>query len=94
MKKISLVCTGFALGLLILAASALADEFPAIAAKDLKAKMDAGENLLLINPLSDIEFNEGHIPGSVNIPLGQLTGSDKLPSNKEVLIVTYCLGPT
>lgn len=75
----------------LLAKSGLAMEFPEIKAEQLKAKMDAGENLLLINPLSDVEFNDRHIPGSVNIPLQKVLIAE-LPKDKERLIVTYCLG--
>ena len=78
---------------LIGAGEVWASNFDAITAKELKAKMDAGEEIFLLNPLSDIEFNEGHIPGSVNVPLHTLSTTSKLPKNKKTLIVTYCLGP-
>ncbi len=77
----------------ILAGVGFAGEFPLISAKELKAKMDSGEALFLLNPLSEIEFNEKHIPGSVNIPIHTLKATDKLPENKDMLIITYCLGP-
>lgn len=64
-----------------------------ISTGELKAKLDSGESLFLLNPLSDIEFNERHIPGSINIPLHSIMESDQLPQNKDTLIVTYCLGP-
>jgi len=41
----------------------------------------------------DIEFNEGHIPGSVNIPLHRIATTDQLPADKATPNVTYCLGP-
>ena len=68
-------------------------DFTEITAEKLKSKMDAGEKLLLINPLSDIEFNTEHIPGSVNIPLQNILITERLPKNRDQLIVTYCLGP-
>lgn len=68
-------------------------DFHEIKAKELKAKFDAGEKLLLINPLSDIEFNAKHIPGSVNIPLQNILITEQLPKDKDQLIITYCLGP-
>ena len=80
-------------GFLFLGNSVRADNFPVISAKELKAKMGSGEKLVLINPLSDIEFNEGHIPGSINIPLNTFMTTDRLPSDKGTLIITYCLGP-
>ena len=77
----------------LMGANGWAKKFPDLTANTLKTKLDSGEKLLLINPLSDIEFNEGHIPGSVNIPLQQIITTDKLPPDKDIFIVTYCLGP-
>lgn len=70
----------------------LAIDFHEIKADELKSKFDAGEKLTLINPLSDIEFNAKHIPGSVNIPLQNILITKKLPKDKNQLIITYCLG--
>jgi rhodanese-related sulfurtransferase len=42
-----------------------------------------------VNALSDIEFNLEHIPGSINIPAGEIQTTDKLPQDKETLIVFY-----
>lgn len=72
--------------------SAQAVDFPEISAEQLKSRMDSGETLLLINPMSDIEYQAKHIPGSVNIPLEKILITEKLPKNKQQLIVTYCLG--
>jgi 3-mercaptopyruvate sulfurtransferase SseA len=72
--------------------SAQAVDFPEISATELKSKMVSGEKLVLINPLSDIEYSAKHIPGSINIPLQYLLISKKLPRDKNHLIVTYCLG--
>ncbi len=67
--------------------------FKTLTAKDLKDKLDSGETVFLLNPLSDLEFNEKHIPGSVNIPLHTIAETTLLPDDKNTLIVTYCLGP-
>jgi rhodanese-related sulfurtransferase len=69
-----------------------ADDYPEITAKQLKAKMDGGEKLLLLNPLSNIEYDAEHIPGSVNIQMHDIMRSEKLPKDQNHLIVTYCLG--
>jgi rhodanese-related sulfurtransferase len=76
----------------MLVQNAQAMDFPEISATELKSKMESGEKLLLINPLSDIEFSTKYIPGSVNIPLQYLLISKKLPKDKKHLIITYCLG--
>lgn len=82
----------FTASVLLFMKNAQAMDFPEINAEQLKAKMEAGEKLLLINPLSDIEFNEKHIPGSVNIPLQNILITEKLPKDKDQLIITYCKG--
>ena len=82
------------LGIMLLFVSVTgAAEFKDLSVQALKAKLDGGEALVLINPLSDIEFNEAHIPGSVNIPVHLISGSDRLPADTATPIVTYCLGP-
>ena len=74
------------------AGPASSQDFPEITAEQLKAKLDAGENLMLLNPLSDIEFKDKNIPGSINIPLQEIMITETLPRDKNQLIVTYCLG--
>ena len=59
----------------------------------LKQLIDSGRPVFLLNPLSEIEFNEAHIPGSVNIPAEEILKSNKLPKDLDTLIVTYCKGP-
>lgn len=94
MKYRNLLCFGiFAFATSFLLTSITWADFPVISAQDLKAKMDAGEKIMVINPLSDIEFGQGHVPGSVNIPMYAIPTTDKLPADKDTLIVTYCLGP-
>lgn len=66
-----------------------AADFPIISTEELKAKLDAKEKLLLVFPLSDIEFNQGHISGSINIPLPYIKTPGNLPQDKEALIVMY-----
>ncbi len=60
-----------------------------ISTADLKAKMDGG-NIIVINPLSPIEFNNLHIKGSVNISSPEF--ETKLPADKSAPLAFYCLG--
>ncbi len=75
--------------LLLFTSSIWADDFLDISTSDLKNQLDSKERFLLVNALSDIEFNLEHIPGSVNIPAGEIQKTDKLPQDKETLIVVY-----
>ena len=41
------------------------------------------------------KYIKGHIPGSVNIPFSEFDKSlDRLPKNKDDLLIYYCQGPT
>ena len=64
---------------------------PDLTAPQLKALLDSGQEVFLLNSLSDLEFNEAHIPRSVNIPLHTIMRSKELPEDKDALIVSYCL---
>ncbi len=64
-----------------------------LSAQRLKQLLDSGKPIFLLNPLSEIEFNEAHIPGSSNIPAEEILTTKKLPQSKDALIVTYCKGP-
>jgi len=77
------------LPLLVLAPSLRAADVPEISTVDLKSRLDAGEKLLLVNALSEIEFILEHIPGSVNIPVGEIQTTTKLPQDKQTLLVFY-----
>jgi rhodanese-related sulfurtransferase len=56
----------------------------------LKAMLDIDKNILLVYPLSKIEYNDLHIAGSIFIPLEDL--KKKLPADRTRPIVFYCLG--
>jgi NADPH-dependent 2,4-dienoyl-CoA reductase/sulfur reductase-like enzyme/rhodanese-related sulfurtransferase len=56
---------------------------------EVKRKMDAGENMLLLDVRSPAEVQQIAIPGAVNIPLGVLRQRlDELPRDRE--IVCFC----
>jgi hypothetical protein len=75
--------------LLLFTPSIWGADFPEMSTSDLKNKLDAKEGVFLLNPESDIEFNVEHIPRAVNIPLGKIKETDKLPQDKETPIVVY-----
>lgn len=75
---------------LALCAPTLAAPYQEIDTKLLKAMLDNDKNVLLVFPLSKLEFNDLHIAGSVNIPLADL--KDKLPKDLGRPLVFYCLG--
>ncbi|CCQ74326.1 putative Rhodanese-like protein [Magnetospira sp. QH-2] len=46
---------------------------PFVPVDELKGKMDAGEDLVVIDVRTNSEFAEGRVPGSVNLPLGDIS---------------------
>ena len=76
------------------AAAAEGEELTFVTTDELKAMMDQGEDFLLINALSPIEFTQTKIKGSVNIPYGKLKqGKVELPGSKTKKLIFYCMGP-
>ncbi|MBE0598522.1 MAG: rhodanese-like domain-containing protein [Desulfuromonadales bacterium] len=62
-----------------------------IEAAELKKLMDTTD-IVVIYPLSPLEFDSLHIVGSINIPLEEL--ETNLPANKAQRLAFYCLGRT
>lgn len=83
------------LGLFWLTAQhAAAADFKFISTDEVKRKLDSGEKFLFVNALSPIEFDEGTIPGSINIPSSRVTATNPaLPADKGALLVFFCKGP-
>ena len=53
-------------------------------------KMMGGGDVLVVYPLSRIEYNDLHIKGSINITVGNL--AKELPQDKNRKLIFYCLG--
>ena len=47
---------------------------------------------VVVNLLSQIEYEIQHIPGSINIPIIAIEAADKLPEDKNTPLVLYCMG--
>jgi rhodanese-related sulfurtransferase len=66
-------------------------EIPKISIEELKQKMDKGENFVLIDSRSSVEYEEEHIKGAISIPYQQREElASNLDKNKEIII--YCRG--
>jgi rhodanese-related sulfurtransferase len=64
---------------------------PETAATRLHNEMQRGEKLMVIDVRTPKEFETGHVPGAVNVPLDELAqkiGEMKIP--KDTTIVTVC----
>lgn len=64
-----------------------------ISLEDLK-KIWANKEGLIVDVRPKAKYDEGHIPGSINIFMADMDKHlDKLPQDKKALIVFYCEGP-
>lgn len=62
---------------------------PRISLEELKEKLDAGDDLVIVDVRSKEEFDQGHVPGAVSIPYAEIEARYReLPRDKE--IITYC----
>lgn len=71
--------------------SNLSKEFDTVLGKTVSAKLNAGENLFVLDVREADEFKAGHIEGAVNIPIRSLAKNlSKLPGDKATPIVVAC----
>lgn len=62
---------------------------------DLKAMQDKGEKFTLVDSRPAKRFAPSNLPGAINIPVDEFQAqANKLPANKDELLVFYCGGPT
>jgi rhodanese-related sulfurtransferase len=58
---------------------------------ELRAKLEAGEELTLVEALGPAYYEEAHLPGAINIPHEQVDElAPSLLPDKQAQIVVYC----
>lgn len=58
---------------------------------DVKNMIDAKENIVLLDVRNEHEFEQGHIPGAINIPRGSLEfDAVRIIPDKNARIIVYC----
>lgn len=68
------------------------DAVEPISCKELRRRLDAGENVMVVDVRPTSEYRSGHIAGAVSIPLDEL--GDRLDElSDDVEVVAYCRGP-
>ena len=58
---------------------------------EVKTEVDSGKDITLLDVRTEAEYNQGHIPGSIVIPVDELQDRalNELP-DKEAEIIVYC----
>lgn len=54
------------------------------------AEYEVAENAVLLDVRTPQEYREGHIPGSLNVPLQAIEGVASVVENKETPLFVYC----
>ena len=63
-------------------------EVRTITREDLKAKMDRGEDLVLLEVLGEGSYRQGHLPGAIRAH--DQKAAMEVVSNKSAFVVAYC----
>jgi rhodanese-related sulfurtransferase len=66
---------------------------PNIAREELKAKMDRGDDFVLIEALSQKHYASIHLPGAINLPYEFVDEAEKVLPDRNAEIVVYCMNP-
>ena len=72
-------------------AAAAGENYQNITAAQVKARLDKGDMLSVIDVRTKEEYASGHIPGSILIPFDEIKAkAGQLPQDKNTEIVVYC----
>ena len=72
-------------------AAAAGEHYQNITAAQLKARLDKGDMLTVIDVRTKEEYASGHVPGSILIPFDEIKAkAGQLPQDKNTEIVVYC----
>jgi rhodanese-related sulfurtransferase len=58
---------------------------------ELKAKMDRGDDFVLVEALSHEHYTSSHLPGAINLPYEFVDEAEKILPDKDAEIVVYCM---
>jgi rhodanese-related sulfurtransferase len=61
---------------------------------ELKAKMDRGEDFVLVDTMPEMYYRHSHLPGAVNLPVNEVRerAPEFLP-DRDAEIIVYCIDP-
>ena len=58
---------------------------------ELKAKMDRGDDFVLVDALGREHYESSHLPGAVNLPYEFVDEAGRVLPDKEAEIIVYCM---
>ena len=91
MKKLSIFM--FLLGCLFLYSTASLAQHPVIDSEQLKSLVKGKQKAFLIDARPAEEYQQGHIPGAINISADRIKAeAARLPRDKTKAVIIYCRG--
>jgi rhodanese-related sulfurtransferase len=61
---------------------------------ELKAKMDRGEDFVLVDTMAERYYRHSHLPGAINLPADEVRErAPELLPDKDAEIIVYCIDP-
>ncbi len=83
----------FLFGFLFLFSSAAIAQFPIVTAEQVKSRIQEKKKVVVIDSRTPEEYQEGHIPGAVNIPPDRMkTETARFPKDRKTSMIFYCRG--
>lgn len=82
----------FTLAAALVASNLFAGEFAEITMEELQSNIDKG-TVTVVDVNGTESYKAGHIPGSIDYVAVKEDFADKLPAEKDALIVAYCGSP-
>jgi rhodanese-related sulfurtransferase len=68
-------------------------QFPVIDAEQLRSYVTTNKKAVLVDSRTSEEYQQGHIPGAVNIMPDEMKAkASRLPKDKAALVIIYCRG--
>lgn len=62
-----------------------------IAREELQAKLDRGDQFLLVDTLGEEYYRHSHLPGAINLPLERVDDAGEMLPDRDAEIVLYCM---
>lgn len=56
-----------------------------------KKRLDSGEKIVVLDVREKDEFQQGHIPGSINLSSRKIGQLEEMVEDKETILFVYCL---
>jgi rhodanese-related sulfurtransferase len=65
-----------------------------ISREELRAKMERGEDFVLVDTMPEMYYRHSHLPGALNLPVNEVRErAPELLPDREAEIIVYCIDP-